>query len=31
MANARKSYPKTDLTNKKFGMLTPVEWLRGGY
>ena len=30
MKKERKSYPKQDLTNQKFGMLTPVEWLRGG-
>ena len=26
----RNSYSKTDLTGQKFGMLTPMEWLRGG-
>lgn len=31
MTLVRKSYPKTDLTGKKYGMLTPVEWIRGGY
>lgn len=31
MANTRKSYPRKDLTGKKFGMLRPIEWLRGGY
>lgn len=30
MTKTRKSYPKRDLTVEKFGMLTPVEWLRGG-
>ena len=31
MYKTRKSYPKRDLTGQKFGMLTPIEWLRGGY
>ena len=31
MAKSRKSYPKKDLTGKKFGMLTPIEWIRGGH
>lgn len=31
MTNTRKSYPRKDLTGKKIGMLTPVEWNRGGY
>ena len=26
----RSSYPRKDLTGKKFGMLTPIEWIRGG-
>jgi len=30
MAKTRKSYPRKDLTGQKFGMLTPVEWIRGG-
>ena len=30
MSLTRKSYPRNDLTGKKFGMLTPVEWLKGG-
>lgn len=31
MKTTRKSYPRTDLLGKKFGMLTPIEWTRGGY
>lgn len=31
MANIRNSYPRRNLLGKKFGMLTPVEWLIGGY
>lgn len=31
MYKTRKSYPKRDLKGQKFGMLTPVEWLHGGY
>lgn len=30
MVKTRKSYPKKDLTDQKFGMLTPIEWIRGG-
>lgn len=30
MSENRKSYPRKDLTGKKFGMLLPVEWIRGG-
>lgn len=30
MKKTRKSYPKQDLTGKKIGMLTPLEWLKGG-
>lgn len=30
MKKTRRSYPKHDLTGEKFGMLTPIEWLRGG-
>ena len=30
MSLIRKSHPRNDLTSKKFGMLTPIEWLRGG-
>ena len=30
MVKTRKSYPRKDLTGVKIGMLTPVEWLRGG-
>jgi len=26
----RKSYPKKDLRNQKFGNLEPIEWIRGG-
>lgn len=31
MAKTRKSYPRRDLLGKNFEMLTPVEWMRGGY
>ena len=31
MTAIRKSNPKKDLTGQKFGMLTAVEWMRGGY
>lgn len=31
MKQTRVSYPKRDLRGQKFGKLTPVEWLRGGY
>lgn len=31
MTKTRKSYPKKDLTGMKFGYLTPLEWLRGGF
>lgn len=30
MSKTRISYPRKDLTGKKFGMLTPIEWIRGG-
>lgn len=30
MPLTRKSYPKKDLTGKRFGMLTPIKWMRGG-
>ncbi len=31
MATIRKSYPGKDLRGEKFGMLTPMKWVRGGY
>lgn len=31
MSNSEKSYPKKDLTGKKFGMLLAVDWLHGGF
>lgn len=31
MSKTRKSYPRKDLRGKKFGMLLPVEWIRGGF
>lgn len=30
MSLIRKSHPRNDLTSKKFGMLTPIERIRGG-
>lgn len=30
MSLIRKSHPRNDLTSKKIGMLTPIEWLKGG-
>ena len=30
MSENRKSYPRKDLTGKKFSMLLAVEWIRGG-
>ena len=30
MSKTRKSYPRKDLSGEKFGMLTPIEWIRGG-
>lgn len=30
MTEVRKHYPRKNLTGQKFGMLTPVEWIRGG-
>ena len=27
----RKSYPRKNLSGIKFDMLTPIEWIRGGY
>ena len=31
MAKTRQSFPRKDLTGMKFGHLTPIEWIRGGY
>lgn len=31
MPETRKSYPRVDLTGRKFGMLSPIEWRRGGF
>lgn len=31
MVKSRNSYPRKDLTGKKFGMLTAIEWIRGGF
>lgn len=31
MVESRKSYPRKDLTGNKFGMLTPMEWIKGGH
>lgn len=30
MTKNRKSYPRKNLIGRKFGMLAPIEWIRGG-